>query len=876
MAEEEAPPPTWLTPSFWGLLCDPYAQGTMLEAGEVLHGVHGLARALDTLVLKDAESKAAYLPGFSDGDLAKCDALLPMLKACFEVCQNASQIQEPPQLAALALELQTRIRAMAVNDMMLIPGGWDDGFRHRSKVTFVLVKVGQTAQGSDYTFVTCNSGMGKHYHLPRATEDAELQYATCMELPGIPGAKMEDPCFLSFLLSQPITHEGHREETLYEALLPWLAGRPLLQALTAERVAAADFRRPACANTSCTTSVVEAVRYVLRRQGVAEPLLARFEFALRLSHAHLARDDLRKLQEGEPAAADGAPAADPTASSSPLGETVLGKLRGTTLVDNADAPHTLDGEEVVGLYFSAHWCPPCRAFTPSLVQTYQQLRAQGARFQIVFVSSDRSAGAFAEYFASMPWLCVPFPQQALREDLGRLCNVAGIPNLTLVRVRDGAVLAGGRNLVARRVPFADWFNAHDAAAAAAAAPRLPARTAGTGAGDDGAAGDAADAAAAAAAESLAEPKAPEKLTSGEARIIQFGTAYLAKLAVDEHAAGRLPDAELGQVSLLVDDIEARLRSLLPPTAVAHKLLPPPIAATVTAPLTDLGNAGLLLNTGEDQYRGERAALRPFAHVNLLALPSRANIHTPEDAINALELCGQMVVQLMDNALKANAVVTQRLATEHLAIQLLCNCLTEVVPMPVPQEGDRSSCIWAVRLTQANQVRAMRAVWRAMHQLALLFQDIDTPSRTFDSQRAVAAMCGLAIFDVVVRTRATDNVMALTDMLEEEGGFSFSLDIGRSRRVTVDVGSATYELASTQLCEARTAALAYLVSVKKRCRFELFSLNQTNEMEGSTHGYSIKMDRYDSSMAPTTAFDSHATVATMRFVAHYVERLGCVP
>ncbi len=30
-------------------------------------------------------------------------------------------------------------------------------------------------------------------------------------------------------------------------------------------------------------------------------------------------------------------------------------------------PASLKGK-TVGLYFSAHWCPPCRAFTPSLVK----------------------------------------------------------------------------------------------------------------------------------------------------------------------------------------------------------------------------------------------------------------------------------------------------------------------------------------------------------------------------------------------------------------------------------------------------------------------------------------------------------------------------
>jgi thiol-disulfide isomerase/thioredoxin len=37
---------------------------------------------------------------------------------------------------------------------------------------------------------------------------------------------------------------------------------------------------------------------------------------------------------------------------------------------------------VYGIYFSAHWCPPCRQFTPRLAQTYNALRAAGRDFEV--------------------------------------------------------------------------------------------------------------------------------------------------------------------------------------------------------------------------------------------------------------------------------------------------------------------------------------------------------------------------------------------------------------------------------------------------------------------------------------------------------------
>ena len=56
----------------------------------------------------------------------------------------------------------------------------------------------------------------------------------------------------------------------------------------------------------------------------------------------------------------------------------------------------LAGKEVIGLYFSAHWCPP-RGFTPQLGKFYDQIK-DSKNFEIIFVSSDRDASQFKEYY----------------------------------------------------------------------------------------------------------------------------------------------------------------------------------------------------------------------------------------------------------------------------------------------------------------------------------------------------------------------------------------------------------------------------------------------------------------------------------------------
>ena len=87
------------------------------------------------------------------------------------------------------------------------------------------------------------------------------------------------------------------------------------------------------------------------------------------------------------------------------------KLLGGTLVgkDGTDIGiEVIYGEgKTVGIYFSAHWCPPCRVFTPKLAEFYKKLHTE-KNFEIVFVSSDKSKDEFDKYYEEMPWLALPF------------------------------------------------------------------------------------------------------------------------------------------------------------------------------------------------------------------------------------------------------------------------------------------------------------------------------------------------------------------------------------------------------------------------------------------------------------------------------------
>ncbi|MGE9291678.1 MAG: thioredoxin-like domain-containing protein [Puniceicoccales bacterium] len=116
----------------------------------------------------------------------------------------------------------------------------------------------------------------------------------------------------------------------------------------------------------------------------------------------------------------------------------LVKLKGDELVPASDA---LEGKSIVAVYYSAHWCPPCRQFTPGLSEWYDEASSEYPNFQMIFMSSDRDADAMKGY---MEWGSMNFPavKYDKREDSGLGQFAArGIPYLVVLDA-DGNQLLG--------------------------------------------------------------------------------------------------------------------------------------------------------------------------------------------------------------------------------------------------------------------------------------------------------------------------------------------------------------------------------------------------------------------------------------------------
>ena len=139
-------------------------------------------------------------------------------------------------------------------------------------------------------------------------------------------------------------------------------------------------------------------------------------------------------------------------------------LAGQTLVnknkDEVSADEALKDKEIIALYFSAHWCPPCRRFTPVLADFYEETKDNELPLEIIFVSSDESEDGLFSYMneAHGDWLAVPFGSP-IAEKLGEQFGIQGIPTLIVVK-KDGTVVStNGRADVEQKGAnaFKEWM-----------------------------------------------------------------------------------------------------------------------------------------------------------------------------------------------------------------------------------------------------------------------------------------------------------------------------------------------------------------------------------------------------------------------------------
>jgi nucleoredoxin len=161
------------------------------------------------------------------------------------------------------------------------------------------------------------------------------------------------------------------------------------------------------------------------------------DLAAKAQRRALQQEEARKystLYQAQVAAARAAATPLPATGTDVIGPLVKGDLVVSKNGNLAPYPdEAFAKKKLIGLYFSAHWCGPCRQFTPELVKFYNRVAAAHPEFEIVFVSHDKSAAAMQAYMRDMqmPWPAVGFEKVPSKLDLNKYAG-DGIPCLVVV------------------------------------------------------------------------------------------------------------------------------------------------------------------------------------------------------------------------------------------------------------------------------------------------------------------------------------------------------------------------------------------------------------------------------------------------------------
>ena len=114
-------------------------------------------------------------------------------------------------------------------------------------------------------------------------------------------------------------------------------------------------------------------------------------------------------------------------------------LQGSTLhhFDQSQLAHV----RYFAIYYSASWCPPCRQFTPTLVNFYDEVKKDNPQFELILVCRDQTPVEMEKYMAKdeMHWPALAFAKGRTHKVLNQYAG-SGIPDLVVVDAQGKVLL----------------------------------------------------------------------------------------------------------------------------------------------------------------------------------------------------------------------------------------------------------------------------------------------------------------------------------------------------------------------------------------------------------------------------------------------------
>ena len=318
--------PLWHSPPFLAEFADPFlarsgldssidcdkSLGVLVRALELLQGmsVHGLDRELDSKQLETlkfatqmfsqaqplwaqySESIVAFLKDFNTG-VHQIDHIVDkVLRALHEFIHSGLP-------------------------MLLLPCGWRNSCRDKSWyfVTLILEPEEEPSPGCpsrSFRLTVCNpGGEAVEYHGARV-DPPKVKHRGSVSMMGVRAERLCDEAFWTMLYGMTGQFADRCRKSggnmLYEVLLPWLLEQPtdvsIASTLQKEKDAFSDWITPMYSSTSHYRSLLEGLRYMLRRGvngGRRRATLAKRQvkfitFSLRATFLQMVKADLRVVR----------------------------------------------------------------------------------------------------------------------------------------------------------------------------------------------------------------------------------------------------------------------------------------------------------------------------------------------------------------------------------------------------------------------------------------------------------------------------------------------------------------------------------------------------------------------------------------------------
>lgn len=786
----------WRSAAFLGIFGDPYLRGTPYEVGgdpEALVSVlRDFTHLLQPQQQADNEPDAVTFSLTVEQERVLQMTLLPQLLNCHKWSTKGAKIEDAAQFQTFLAEWKAELMKLQVGQPMLVPGGYVGNVTSHS-----IIYVVEKKNDAEYSFVVCNKGPGAEMYHPRRVENGanKIRVQSCIWVDAIPAARFLDMAFWTLLFSlwmcKPPS-EYHRAETIYDVLLPWLAGDKLLP--LASKVTAHEGSAN-WANTSLNgahtaqrsqlgfcKSVIEAVRYLCLRSRAFTNDEVKYLILYKLRYRlfqqvvkglEIAENPAKGIEEG---ALDNA----------------LRILSTFSLQDSLQGSHTvsdIDSKAVVGIYFTSSKSRDCHSLTKALTTLSEKLYARGKQFVLIVVSADQKEDDYAAFMENLPghtWLVVPFAEMRARENLMQTFNVTDVPQLIL-RGPDGAVLTPMGKEVVLSDPignFYPWTKEH-----------------------------------------FALPRS--NLSVSETTCIAIGVKQIGLKTLYHHERNNIQAHEIRHVNELLNHANHLLKS----ARIAASSIDKENLETATLgeafPLALYANVDLLhLRGQENEYAGNFSALASPILSNFLDVPER--VTSIALAVAAFVRCEALCESLLKRAAEGSS--SSRVALHYEVIQLITSALVEMLPVPDPISNDgsaSSTCMWRKAVTKNMQLRCLKQLCSLLMILGSVWQSMEQPARHFDSERALAALCVLAIYDALIRTPAVDQPLELTLMMEEDGGYVLAHTFCKANFSMQKVTS-TMEFVRPNFCVVRSQVLAYFHSQDIKGKRQLFDYHMPED------------------------------------------------